>query len=68
MRPLHRAAQNSHKDVVQLLLDKRPYPNDEDEDAWTPLQWAAMNGHIDVVNLRTEGGGERRSHRERIRM
>src|SRR5438876_304135 len=49
---LHSAADNGHKDVVALLLDK--YPDlvaATDKDGWTALHSAANYGHRDVVAL-----------------
>jgi ankyrin repeat protein len=43
--PLSYAAGNRHEAVVRLLLKNRAYVNFEDEDGFTPLLYAAMNGH-----------------------
>ena len=50
---LHWAAENGHKDVVALLLDKMEGASiaATDYDGKTALHWAAMNGHKDVVAL-----------------
>jgi ankyrin repeat protein len=50
--PLIWAAQNGHKDTVELLLDTGKADVDTaDNDGWTPLMLAANNGHKDTVKL-----------------
>ncbi|KAI9862990.1 MAG: hypothetical protein M1813_004163 [Trichoglossum hirsutum] len=50
--PLSRSAENGHKVVVQLLLEKYGvHPDSRDRRGWTPLSWAAQNGHIEVVEM-----------------
>jgi ankyrin repeat protein len=36
---------------VKLLLDKGAKLETEDSSGWTPLSWAAGNGHEGVVKL-----------------
>ncbi|KAF9891463.1 hypothetical protein FE257_003929 [Aspergillus nanangensis] len=61
------AAYKGHEDDVRELLDKTP-PDIADVNGFTPLSWAAANGHIEVVralletnkvniNSRDVGGG-----------
>ncbi|MDR3131578.1 MAG: ankyrin repeat domain-containing protein [Rickettsiales bacterium] len=49
--PLHRAADNGHKDVVEVLLKNKVNINAIDEDRCAPLHRAAGNGHKDVVEV-----------------
>ncbi|KAI9766642.1 MAG: hypothetical protein M1839_004797 [Geoglossum umbratile] len=49
--PLSRSAENGHNVVVQLLLEKYGvHPDSRDRRGWTPLSWAAQNGHLEVVD------------------
>ena len=54
------AAQNGHVAVVlALLLKKTPInKNVSDSKARTPLYWAVLNGHIDVVGLLLNAGAQ----------
>jgi ankyrin repeat protein len=56
--PLMSAAQNGHKDVVELLIAKGADANAKDKDGWTPLMSAAQNGHKDVVELLIAQGAD----------
>jgi len=49
--PLHLAAQNGRKDLVELLLAKKAEVNAKAINGWTPLHYAARDGHKDVVKL-----------------
>jgi TonB family protein len=49
--PLHLAAWNGHKDIVELLLANKADVNAKDTMGFTPLHRAAINGHKDVVEL-----------------
>lgn len=49
--PLHFAAFNGHKDVVELLLASRADVNAKDNEGYTPLHWAAERGREDVVEF-----------------
>jgi ankyrin repeat protein len=55
--PLHRAAQNGHKDVVELLLVREAKVNAKAKHGFTPLHWAADKGHKEVVELLRRHGG-----------
>ena len=48
----------SHRDVVQLLLDRGADPNKTDKDGMTALHCAAFNGNKDVVQLLLDRGAE----------
>ncbi|KAL2826479.1 ankyrin repeat-containing domain protein [Aspergillus cavernicola] len=48
--PLHRAAQNGHETVVDLLLQHGARPNEVDYKAMTPLHHAAQRGHTEVIS------------------
>ncbi len=56
--PLHMAAQNGHRDVVELLLAKGAEVNAKDNYDWTPLHIAAQYGHKDVVELLRQHDGQ----------
>jgi ankyrin repeat protein len=49
--PLHEAAENGRKDVVELLLANKVEVNPKSNDGSTPLHEAALAGHKDVVEL-----------------
>ncbi len=46
--PLHAAAYNGHKDVVQLLLANKADVNAKDAYSQTPLHEAAVKGYRDI--------------------
>ena len=56
--PLLLAAENGHKDAVQLLIDRGAEPNRADQYGNTPLHNAALEGHKDVVQLLLDRGAE----------
>ncbi len=57
MTPLHLAAQQGSKEVVELLLANQADVNAKDSGGYTPLQWAIKRGHPDVAeSLRKHGG------------
>ena len=49
--PLHIAATNGRKEVVELLLEKGADVNAKDNYEGTPLHWAAYYGHKEVAEL-----------------
>ena len=55
--PLHDAAWNGRKDVVQLLLDRGAEPNMRSLNGATPLSLALQNSHMDTANILTDNGG-----------
>jgi hypothetical protein len=56
---LHIAASFGLVTLVQLLMDdKGVQPDSKDGYSWTPLSWAAKNGHAGVVQLLLEKGVE----------
>jgi ankyrin repeat protein len=48
---LHRAAGKGDLSAVARLLEEGADANAGDRDGWTPLHWAAHEGHDDVVKL-----------------
>jgi hypothetical protein len=49
--PLHLAAQNGHKDMVELLLANNANVNANSKNNWTPLQEAVIRRHKDVAEF-----------------
>lgn len=43
------AAANGHLDVVEYVLSKGVDPNASNLEKNTPLHWACLNGHVEVV-------------------
>ncbi|KAF2463916.1 ankyrin, partial [Lindgomyces ingoldianus] len=48
---LHWAAENGHKRVVQLLVERGAHTAEKDYIGRTPLRIAAENGHKAIVRL-----------------
>ncbi|MBD0392011.1 ankyrin repeat domain-containing protein [Wolbachia endosymbiont of Pentalonia nigronervosa] len=56
---LHYAAENGHKEVVEILLNNNAEINAKTTDkGLTPLHVAAQNGHLDVVNALLDKGAD----------
>lgn len=58
LTPLHFAARNGHRDVVEFLLMKGADVDAEDSDMDTPLHYAAGMGHSDVVAVLIAKGAD----------
>lgn len=56
--PLHRAADEGNRPLVEELLAKGAEVNAKDNDGWTPLQFAAQQGHHEVVLLLRKYGAK----------
>ncbi|RDH31146.1 ankyrin repeat-containing domain protein [Aspergillus welwitschiae] len=56
-----RAAFDSQKKVVELLLEANCDPNLKDERGWTALHYAARNNHCEVIKLLLAKGADRLS-------
>ena len=54
--PLHQAAYNGNLAICEAILKKESDPQYSDEDGYTPLYWAAKEGHLDVVKFFLEKG------------
>ena len=52
--PLHLAAENGHRELVELLLEKNAKIEAKRRDTQTPLHLAAENGHRELVELLLE--------------
>ncbi|RPB29703.1 ankyrin, partial [Terfezia boudieri ATCC MYA-4762] len=44
------SAKGGYLKSIQFLLDAEPQINHQDKDGFTPLHWAAQNGHSEVVD------------------
>jgi len=49
--PLHSAAWNSHKEIIELLIAAGANVNAKDELGWTPLHNAAYKGQKEIAEL-----------------
>jgi ankyrin repeat protein len=56
--PLHWAAGQGHKDVVELLLANRAAVNAKNKYGDTPLHFAATGGYQDIAELLLDKGAE----------
>lgn len=54
---MHKAAENGHKDVVEILLAHNADVNAEDDYEDTPLSLAINNGHRAIANILKQHGG-----------
>jgi cytohesin len=54
--PLHRAAQFNAVDVAKVLVAHGVELNARDEDGWSPLMIAALNGHKESITAMLQGG------------
>jgi ankyrin repeat protein len=52
------AAAKGNAEEVKRLLGRRVNVNQGDEQAWTPLHWAAQGGHTDVARLLLDAGAD----------
>ena len=53
---LRLAASNGWVEEVRVLLSEGIDKDCVDGDGWTPLHYAAMNSHVDVVQVLIDGG------------
>ena len=49
--PIHKAAWNSHTEIVKILAPLTDNPNAPDEDGRTPIFWAAFKGNTEIVKI-----------------
>ena len=56
--PLHYAALNGHKEIVELLLANGAEVNAMNDDGDTPLDWAIAYKHTETANLLRKHGGK----------
>ncbi len=52
------AAKNGELQVVERLLSSGAQVNEQDDQGWTPLNWAASNGNVEIVTLLLEHGAD----------
>lgn len=64
--PLFKAAEAGDLETVEKVLQSTPTVdvNDQDGDGWTPLTWASVYGHTEVVKrlLATGADPNRQTH------
>jgi len=56
--PLHLAAEEGHKDLGELLIDKGADVNVKSAEGWAPLHVAAVYGQKDVAELLISKGAD----------
>ena len=56
--PLHSAASDGHKEIVELLIANGAVVNAKDEIESTPLSGAALNGHKEIAELLIAAGAD----------
>jgi ankyrin repeat protein len=56
--PLHWAARNGHRDVVQFFIVKEAGVNARDGEGQTPLSYAQEQGYTEIVELLRKHGAE----------
>ena len=49
--PVHCATYSGHTEIVKALIECPENLNAPDNDGWTPIFFAAGNGHIAIVNM-----------------
>jgi cytohesin len=57
VNPLHVAAGLGGKDIVDLLIAKGANINAKDDEGLTPLDWATVKSHANIVELLKSRGG-----------
>ena len=55
---LHEAAKHSDVAAIKKLLDADADVNAKDDEGWTPLHWAALQGNEDTVRTLLAGGAK----------
>lgn len=55
--PLHFAAMDGYKEIVELLLRYKADANSKEFAEMTPLHWAARNGYDEIVEILITRGG-----------
>ena len=57
MTPLHRASQNGHEEMVELLIENGADVNAMTDSGETPLDWAINRRHVKLYpQIRKHGG------------
>lgn len=61
---IHIAALLGHSELIEYFVQKGINPNLENNDGYSPIHLAIINGHIDIVRILIENAGISPEHRE----
>lgn len=66
LTPLHFAVTYSYTDLARMLIEKGADPNAKNDYGMTPLDWAAIDGHTDLVKLLQGAAKQQPGHAGRV--